>query len=89
MKNPIKINYRFRQFYNKSYFLKEYQGIYPEYLNQGMYLMDEKIHQTSTFNNDLIVVDIIGKKEDFELNKLILEHFESKNKLEVMVLEEI
>ena len=89
MKKPIKINYRLRQYYNKSFFLEYYQGIYSEYLNQGIFLVDNKIHQTSTFSNDIVIIDIIGRKEDFILDKVIPEYFETKNKLEVLILEEI
>ena len=86
---PIKINYRIRNFYKipeiETLNKNEFQSIFDE----GLFMYQNTIIQYFRFKNDVEVMFELKNMNTDELPKYIEESFSNSNKLEVLIIEEI
>ena len=89
MQDFIKLNYLIRSFYDKKNIGIDSHSFYCNILNNGIVIKGDKLFKSSTFDNEIVVVDIFQQDDISEVDKYFNSIYTENDKLKIILIEEL
>jgi hypothetical protein len=89
MQDFIKLNYLIRSFYDKKNISIDSHSFYCNILNNGVVIKDDKLFKSSTFDDEMVVVDIFQQDDIIEVDEYINRIYTENDKLKIILIEEL
>lgn len=84
----VKLNYRIIHLFDEIPFIDNYKGFDIKIFKNGLHIVDDKMYQSKK-NNNQYVVDVFQNESINNLSDYFENVFSSKNKLKMLIIEEL